>query len=165
MLSNEARQIISSLQDSGGEITPEIEAMLEVNEKQLATKVDSYYMVMETFGADAEHWKGLKQKIDRLVKSITNSEKRLKENIITAMRTLDAKTLEGEMFAFTLANTKGKVDVYDEDQLPTKYLVEKVSYEVDKNAIAKDLADGIEIPGARMEQTYSLRKKLNKRSK
>ena len=57
---------------------------------------------------------------------------------------------EFPQFTLSLRKCPVSVEVYDEENLPSDYIVEKVEHKADKTKIKEDLKSGKEIKGARL---------------
>lgn len=149
-------EIIEKLYASGGEITPEIEAAMQVAADQLPAKVDAYSYRMDRLDVEVAYIEMKRDEIAQVLKTLKKAKDYLKENIKAAMLTLDKMELSGNDRRFKLSAVRPSVDIHDESLIPSKFIKEKITFEVDRDAIRKALDGGEEIPGARLIQTYSL---------
>lgn len=156
-LVRKANEIEERIIENGGEIDSMIEEFLSITEADLKKKIDSYDLVLTRMNALKAHYEDLSESYAKIAKSCSNVTERLLENIKMVLRENDMKEIQGERIRFVLSHSTPSVDVVDQDQLDPKYLKEKVSVTVDKTLIKEDLMKGLEVPGARLKEGYSLR--------
>lgn len=123
---------------------------------QEADKVDRYgqFRNLESARADALEAEG-KRLIARS-RSIRNNLGYLDSRYVVTMRKHRLKKISGELYAISLRATD-IVNVTDMNVLPAEYIRVKTTTEPDKLAIKDALKQGIEIPGAMLEKSFSLR--------
>lgn len=148
--------IADSLLDSGGELTPELEQLLEVHTKELANKVDMLAFVLDRLERDAQLWKDRKQEADKLKSAYEKAHKRLKDLIKSAMVLMDKEKVHGSRYRMTCYSMKDTL-VVEAEHLDPSYLMAKTVYEPDKDRIRADLEAGKEVRGARLEPCKGLR--------
>ena len=95
-LADEERMIASILEDNGGEITPELEALWQDNKESMAAKAGGYATVIRRFKAMAEAAKAEAKRCQAIAKTAENSEKRVKEHILAVMENFDIRSIEGK---------------------------------------------------------------------
>jgi Siphovirus Gp157. len=149
--------------ESNGEITPELENDLMINESNLANKVDRYYYFIESLEKGAEFFKARAEEATKARKQYESAIDRLKDNLTLAMHDLKTDELTGEEFRFKLSKSKPAVEILDEEKLPASYMREKVTYTPDKDLIKQDLDKGLIVPGARLVEKSSIRPYVNKK--
>lgn len=145
----------NALLESGGELTPEIEAMLEVVGSELPAKVDSYRHILDRLEKSEEFYKDRAKQYQTAAKACANAIDRLKGNIKYAMNALGASKVEGNEFKFTMSKMPSKVVVFG--VVPKQYLKEIISHQPDLDAIRSDLAMGEALDFARIDEVYALR--------
>lgn len=85
-ISQEIEDIFCQIEENGGEITPELEERLAINEDLLQDKLDSYRRVHSRFLAEAKICKEEESRIAKLRKSKENQAERLKDVMLTAVQ-------------------------------------------------------------------------------
>lgn len=145
------------LAESYGEITPEIEALLEINEKEFPQKLRGYAELLDRMDTEAEHWKKKALVFDLLSKGCSKLKERLRANILLTLDRLGQNEIRGDGVKFSRQLSSGSLHL-EEAKLPREYTVETVSYPPDKEKIKAALKSGVEVPGAQLIQSYSLRK-------
>lgn len=142
------------LEELGGELSPELEAALALNQEELATKGESYIYVLEQILAYTEM---NKRYIEKATTNIARAEKtaeRLKE------RLLDAAKIYGKFEAgiHTVGTRKSSAVVIDDaDAIPEIYTKRTVKTDPVKKLIGEAIAAGIEVPGAHVEERLNLK--------
>lgn len=152
----------SALLESGGEITQEIEQMLEVKELNLPQKIDSYVHRMKRLEMIEGFYKEKLNEIRAVIHGIATAQDKLRQNIKLAMKTLQVNELSGFEYCLKTSQTTPTVMIVDQNGLPGEYLVTETITKVDKKSIARDLMAGRLVPGAELEQNVALRSCLKK---
>ena len=104
-----------------------------------------------------EHIKAMQAKL----KTCRAREGRLKDYLAANMKACGIRSIQADdgSFAAKFAKTPPRVDIWDEAQIPQDYLRVKTTTEPDKTAIKAAIQAGREVPGAKLEQSESLRLK------
>jgi hypothetical protein len=157
-LAQESAEIERIIIESDGELTPELEKALTINEINLPDKVEGYHNIIQRVELMSEHYKRQVEFYARLKKSCDNFETALKENIKTAMRITNTSEIAGNSIVYKLTNSNPKLIVFDEKVLPQEYKKEVVETVIDNKKIKDHLVAGLNVDGARLEPTDSLRK-------
>lgn len=152
-LTSEHHLIMDALEEAGGEITPEIEQMLAINEENFVTKAEGYAEVITKYAhISANAAERIKQ--FQLVKKIAdNAERRMKERLQSAMEEYGLTKVECGLRKLSL-RTSQAVEITDEAKLPNEYI--KVATSVDKSALRADLLAGVVVEGAELKTNKSL---------
>jgi len=130
------------------------EALSELDE-EWETKAENLAKLIKSFDVDV---KGLKEEEQRLAsrrKSLENRIAGLKTYIEDNMKAVGKDKIKGKVFTLAIQNNPPSVEIVDDFMIPEKYFV--VKKEIAKKEILNDLKQGIEVPGAQMNQTASLR--------
>lgn len=162
---SEIATLENSLIESGGEITPEIENAIALRDSHLPAKIDSYAIVMERFGGVAEFYKAKADSYLKLARAANAIIDRCENNLREALRSLETKTLEGNDVVFRLSPSNPKVVFDNENLIDDAYKVTETVVKIDRKRIADDLKIGVPVPGAHLEESYSLRKSVNRGKK
>jgi hypothetical protein len=144
--------------ESNGEMTPELESQIAVNADSIALKADSYNNILEWCEHSETYYRSMAAKYEIVARSYVTLEKRLKHNIRETMLMMDSKEIMGHGVRFVLSFLKPKLEIFDEDKLPMSMLDEVVTHVPNKDRIRDALESGIEVSGARLIPTTSLRK-------
>lgn len=156
-LAHDAQALLSLIEDSGGELTPEIEQALAENMRDIETKVDHYAHVFDRIPGILEYWRKQREDADRVIQGLKNLESKLNSRIKEAMTQLGRTTLEGETTKFTLSKAKAAL-LLVESEVPQNYFTVETVIAADKERIRADLTSGIDVPGASLVPSYALRK-------
>ena len=151
----ELNDILAQLEELGGEITPELEQALAINEEQFVAKAEDYGHAILNLRAMAVAAKAEKDRLATLQKFYENAQKRLADALSSAMQVFGHDKVENGTLRLSLRRTTA-TEVDDIDQVPQFFKTEKVEVVADKTAIKKAIQDGIEVPGARLVVNVSL---------
>jgi len=144
-------EVYSQIENNGGEMTPELEAALEITESERLTKGEGYVYVIKQLKSQAEMIKAEAKRLQDLAKRYENSADKL------ADRLLESVVAHGQIkTAFvTISSRKSKsVSITDESLLGAEFL--RIKTEPNKTAIKEALESGQEVQGALIVENYSL---------
>lgn len=168
-LTAEQRRIESMLEETGGELTPEIEEALNNNELALTDKVVNIRQIVTTVEASNDAIDAEIKRLQALKKSNTNAVKSLKNWILYVMRSQGINKIETPLFKLGFRTTKA-VEIQDEGELLLiggiagqidrwqKQLPDYITLEakVSKSALKPHLEAGEDIYGAIIIENTSL---------
>jgi hypothetical protein len=152
-ITSEQLRINELLEESGGELTPEIEEALIINEDNFIAKSEGYIETIAKYKALAEAAKVRIEEYQRIKKTAENIEKRLKERMQWAMEMMGRDKVEVGLRKLSLRSST-TVNITDEDHIPNQYI--KVETSIDKMALKKDLQAGLVIEGAELVKNQSI---------
>jgi hypothetical protein len=146
-ITEEHLNLLALIDENEGEITPEIEAMMQINEHDLQVKSQSYAHLIHRL-EDEEEAAG--KYLERINKYISQ-RKRLRENI--RARLSEALLLYGvekiETPEVKISFRKSEiVDIQHEDLIPAEYIETKVTQSPSKTKIKEAIKEGLSVPGA-----------------
>jgi len=153
--------IENALIDSGGEITPDIEALLAVKEAALPDKVDRYHMVLDRLEDVSGFYKRKAEEFLKISKACDRSVDFLRQSLKTHMEALSISELEGFDYRFKLVNGAPKITVTDEALLPDKFKIVEMVTKPDKKKIMEAVKSGEMVPGIEVEPVSYVKKGLN----
>lgn len=151
----ELNGILAQLEELGGEITPEIEQALAINEEQFVAKAEDYGHAILNLKAMAAASKAEKERLAGLQKFYENTQKRLTDALSSAMQVFGHDKVENATLRLSLRHSTA-TEVDDLDQLPAEYKTTKVEVVADKTAIKKAIQEGEDVPGAHLVENVSL---------
>lgn len=152
-ITKEHYEIMNALQESEGEITPEIEEMMKINDEEFETKVEGYVNFIRKLEADIAEAKALEARVKSVRASDQSLVERLKGNLEDAMNVRQAKEYKGSTFRISFR--KSSPLVLDPDQtVPKKYI--KKMPKIDKAAIKAALKAGKKVRGASIGTNYNI---------
>ena len=152
-ITSEQLRINELLEESGGELTPEIEEALIINEENFIAKSEGYIETIAKYKALAEAAKVRIEEYQRIKRTAENIEKRLKERMQWAMEVMGRDKVEVGHRKLSLRSSTA-VNITDEVRIPNQYI--KVETSVDKMALKKDLQAGLVIEGAELVTNRNL---------
>lgn len=160
-LVHQAANLEELLIESGGEMTPEIEILLETKEINLPEKVDNYDLMIDRMDMIEKFYKEKADFYLRLAGSAAGLAKRCKDNLKLAMQTLGMQEISGFDIKFKLIPSNPSCVVDDEGVVDGSYKITETITRIDKKRIAEDLKLGVPVSGAHLERGVSLRKYAN----
>jgi Siphovirus Gp157 len=160
-----AEKIEQMLIESGGEITPELEFEMKINPATITELVDIKYVSIERIESSIEFFEKKAEEFKNIAASLKNAKKYTQDSIKQYMRESGKDSLQGEDYCFKLSKGKPIVNVMNEASLPLTYFKTKTEKSVDKALIFDDLKKGIPVEGCVLEESYTLRKSINKGGK
>lgn len=151
----ELNGILAQLEELGGEITPELEQALAINEEQFVAKAEDYGHAILNLKGMATAAKAEKERLAGLQKFYENAQKRLTDALSTAMQVFGHEKVENATMRLSLRHSTA-TEVDDLDQLPAEFKTTKVEVVADKTAIKKAIQQGEDVPGAHLVENVSL---------
>lgn len=119
-------------------------------------KADGYVAVIKTLEGDN---KAIDEEIKRLRQRKTSNQngvKRLKESLQEVMEQTGKEKFKTALNTYSIANNPPSIEVVNESLIPKSYWVEQAP-KLNKKEILSDIKNGVEIKGAEVVQTRSLR--------
>jgi predicted double-glycine peptidase len=147
----ELYEVYNEIENNGGEMTPELEAALEISEAERLTKGEGYVYVIKQLKSQAEMIKAEAKRLQELAKRYENSADKLADTLLQSV------VAHGQIkTAFvTISSRKSKsVSITDESLLGAEFL--RIKTEPNKTAIKEALESGQEVQGALIVENYSL---------
>jgi len=137
------------------ELTPELEAMLVINQEQLQNKAGNYAKVIVNIQSDSD---AIDQEIKRL-KAMKESKDRavtrLKDALREAMLISAIEKIDSPLFKLSLRRSES-VEVDIVEALPSEFINIKNVVSADKVAIKEAIKRGQNITGARLIENFNL---------
>lgn len=125
-----------------------------INES-IELKVENTAYVIKTLEANSKAYKDEMDRMAKSKKAIDNNIKNLKLYIQQAMEQTGRDKIEGKLIKIAIQNNPPSVYVANEEALK-EYMVEQ-PMKLDKRSLLDDLKNGVEVHGAELQQTRSLR--------
>jgi uncharacterized protein (DUF2235 family) len=154
-LSQEQQMLNCMLEESGGELTPDIEQALEINQSNFIVKAENY-------GKALLHYKAMEAVIaaeqDRLLqmkRTIQNTQQRLKDSISDAMHLFGKDSMEFDTLKLSFRKST-QVMIDENANIPNEFI--KVKTEIDKAGI-KEALKTRNIQGCRLQENLNLQVK------
>lgn len=149
-ITEEQRALNLLLEESGGEMTPELEAALAINEGNFLVKGEAYSYAIKDYEAWEERIGNEIARLQQMKRVASNAKNRLKHRLIMAMQEFDTDKLTYDLINISLRKTTA-VNVTDELAIPKEYF--KVEMTLDKKKLKDDLKQGA-VPGAELSEGY-----------
>ena len=176
-LPDELREIQQAIEDNNGEITQEIEFMLEKYQQKEVSNFVQVVNLLEGYESAEKFLKEKKHMITELINEKRNTINRMKLFIMNSIKKLGKHKIENDALTISVVKSPPKVVIDDEELIPEEYkrvevvisasdlnklLVSGIPYiekdqSVDKTKIKDDLKDGVTISGARLEDSEHIR--------
>lgn len=150
--------LLKLIEESEGELTPEIEAGLMLSQDQFQEKAVSYGFVLKTFDNTTDV---IAAEIKRLQELKDKSEKRkelFKQRLSEAMIQFGVEKIETPLLKLSFRKSES-VEITDENLLPDDYKIEKTTYSPDKTKIKYYIKEGSIVPGAELITKQNLQVK------
>jgi len=140
-------ELFKKIEECDGEITPEINQALIINEQELKEKAINYaYFIKKLdndnsiIDAEIERLKEIKARNEAKIESLDNA-------IVKAMKLYAIDKVESPTLKLSLRESEA-VNVLDESKLSDNFFTTKITKTVSKKAIKEALNSGAEIEGA-----------------
>ena len=146
-ISAEQMRINNLLEENDGELTPEIEEALMINEENFLVKTEGYIASIKKFDNLADAVDAEIKRLQAIKKTASNCSKRLKESLSYGMQTMGYDKVDVGLHKISYRRSTA-VNILDEAHIPNQYI--KVETKIDKESIKRDLKEGILIPGAEL---------------
>jgi hypothetical protein len=153
-ISKEATELASALIE--GELTPEMETALTINQNELQEKAINYGYAIRSIESDVNIIEDEIKRLQALKTSRTNAIERMKATVLEAMQIYGIEKVASPTLNLAVRLNPESVDLVNEYQIPDCYKKEKVTISIDKVMIKEDLRSGLEVPGAVLKRTQRL---------
>jgi len=154
-IQKEYLDINRELIESGGEITPELEKQLVLNQSQLATKAQGYVYVIKQNEGNVNIIEEEIKRLQELKRRFKNANDRLGSAVLNALELYELDKIE--MPTMTIGTRKSsRLDITDEAKIPHKFIKIKQETMIDKNAIKEALKNGEKVKGVQINEVKHL---------
>ena len=154
-IETEYRDIISVLVENGGELTPEIEQALQINQKDLYRKSESYAYAIKELDGEIDIIKSEIERLQALISKRDKSISRMKETVLKAMELYEINKIETPMIKISVRESE-VIEIINENQIEPIFKVEKVTTTISKSAIKEAIKSGINVNGVVIKKNKSL---------
>lgn len=152
-ITEDQRLINAMLEETGGELTPEIEEAMLITEENFISKAEAYGATISEYDAQAEACAQEIKRLQAFKKTCENVSKRMKERISDAMMTFDMDKVTAGTFRFSFRKSTAVV-VENEELIPEEY------FRTERTICRKELMDALKagevIAGAMIETRQTL---------
>ena len=147
----EMKKIELMLEESGGEITEEIGALMDAHSAHFQAKIDSVVGYKNYLEDSLELVTKKRKELQSLEKTIKGRSERFKDYVIMCMRKANLKKIESLFSRITLPKQRSVVVITDKEKIPGIFIKTEIKKSIDKVAIKHMLEQGNEVVGARLE--------------
>ena len=147
----ELYEVYNEIENNGGEMTPELEATLEITEAERLTKGEGYVYVIKQLRSQSDMIKSEIKRLQELAKRYENSAQILADTLLQSV------VAHGQIKTalVTISSRKSKsVSITDESLLGAEFM--RIKTEPNKTAIKEAIEAGQEVQGALIVENYSL---------
>ena len=152
-ISNELLLIEQQLEESGGELTPDIENALEITQKELQSKCVNYIQFLNSIDAQIHEAEIYKAKVLDYI----DKKKKLTERLKNALNEAVNKFGNIEADMWTISQRKSEsIEITELDKVPDKFKTVKQTFQADKKAIKDAIKAGEKVPGAELKENKNI---------
>lgn len=150
--------IAISAENNLGEVDLELEGkLIELHEKQLPDKVGAYSFVIKHMKKNKEFWEEKIDEAKKVINTIENREKKMKDFIKDEMLKMGVDELPGWETKFQLRKTQGSLVIDNKDLVPGGHReIIPATFTLNAKSIRSDIEAGFEVPGAHIEPGLAL---------
>lgn len=145
-ITEQARELSQALIE--GELTPEMESALIINQNELQEKSINYAYAIRSIEYDLEAIDSEIKRLQALKTSRTNAIERMKSAVLDAMDIYGIDKIETPTMKLSVRLNNPSVELVNEYQIPDIFKKEKVTVSIDKTAIKEAIESGLEVQGA-----------------
>ena len=153
-LSTAYNAVLQQLEDTDETDLQCLTDTLDAIQSSIEIKVDGIAKMLKII-SDTSAIDGEIERLQRMKKAATSKERWLKSYLQGQMELLGLTKLKTDLFSVNIQANPPSVDDYDPALIPAQY--QQVSYTLDKRKLLDDLKHNIEIPGACLKQSKSIR--------
>lgn len=155
-ITQKQQELFDFILEADGEITPDVEESLKINEENFETKARSYIWMIKklesenvTICHELERLKHIEKRNDKLID-------RLKESMKMALE-IFGESKKIDTFTLSIKETKS-TDIFDAELVPDKFKVTETvtTTKIPKAEIKKAIDSGEEVPGAKIVTNKTL---------
>lgn len=152
-IAQEFLDLLNEIEELEGELTPELEERLKINEANMAKKMEGYCKLILWYDTQIIAAKEETERLRKLIKRAERSQEWMKGAMLDVMEGLDKPKVSAG--TFTVGTRKSTaVNIIDEYSIPVRY--EVVTVKIDKTAIKNAIKNGEEVPGAQLVERKSI---------
>ena len=155
-IEQERLRLNTMIEEAEGELTPELEQMLEVNEQNLMDKAKTYREIILSNNTDIDLAKQEIKRLQDLVKSRERSNEAMKTRLKDAMQLFGVPriAIDGGVGGVLSFRRSEAVVIEDETAIADEW--KKVTYTIDKAGIKAALKEGKTVAGAQLTENMNL---------
>lgn len=149
--------LLDEVMHNEGEITPDLEQALQINEDNMKSKFENYAKFIRSKKSIIDIRKAEIARINKLIKTDESLINNLESRISQSMLVFEKDKVETELFKFSFRKSES-VEVFDEEGIPEEFKKTVTTTSVSKTDIKKYMKDNNveEIEGARLLKNKNL---------
>ena len=153
-IKNEYLELVNEIEELEGELTPELEYKLKINQSELSNKTIAYHSVIlskEAFNTTIDNEI---KRLQSLKKQNNNVIDRLKNSLVSAIELYGDIKIGTNTFSLRKSE---RVEVKDVNLLPKEFKTVKVTEQANKVEIKKALKLGQKIKNVYLREVFNLK--------
>jgi len=143
------REIAEELYESGGLLTPELDAQLAISNELFDKKAASYGLIIKELTGDIDQIIDLIDDLNKKKKKLEATRDGLKSRILNAMILFEREKFKTPLLSMWVQRSK-KVVVLDENMVPEPFRYQVTEWKIDR----KGLKEAIETHNLESESVY-----------
>ena len=153
-ITKEQAELFNFILEADGEITPDVEESLKINEQNFESKARGYIWMIKKLESDNVTISHELERLQRIEKRNDKLIDRLKESMKMALEIFgESKKID----TFTLSLRKSKsVEIIDETAIPQEFKNVKTVETINKTEIKKAIERGVNVAGATIKENQNL---------
>ena len=152
-ITEEQIALMNAIEEAEGELTPELEAQLAINEDNFIAKSNDYTKMIQYYKGFAEQAKAEKMRVAALQQQAERNVERMTNMLVTAMQAFGRDKVTTDTAILSLRHSQALI-VDDEAAIPNEFKTFEVK--VDKTGIKTAIKAGNAINGAHIQENVSL---------
>jgi predicted transcriptional regulator len=147
--------IMRMADEMDGEITPDIEKALELNEQNISKKAINYVNYIKTIESDVDAIDAEIKRLTALKKAKTNRSEWMRGTLANAIDVIMGGKMELSTVKLSVRRNKS-VDIMNENLIPDHFKIAKTTYSISKTEIKNAIETGENVDGACIVESKSL---------
>ena len=127
------------LLETGGEFTPEVEALQAELEGNLEHKVESYCGLVREWELEAAKWKAEETRVGAHRRTLENAVAGLKRRLVGELVAMGREKIETPRFKVAVQRACETLALLDPDRVPERFVVEETVRSIDKKTLLETL--------------------------
>lgn len=152
-ITDDFSQIMAEIESNGGEISPEIDEKLQINQFNLIEKTTNYVHVIKTLDSECDIIDIEIKRLQELKKQRSNFTQSLKDRLKNAMQAMELTEIKTALNKINFRKSES-VEIIDESILPNNVLIYEPK--IDKKKIKEIIKNGGQVFGAKIVENKNL---------
>ena len=152
-ITDDFSQIMAEIESNGGEISPEIDEKLQINQFNLIEKTTNYVHVIKTLDSECDIIDIEIKRLQELKKQRSNFTQSLKDRLKNAMQAMELTEIKTALNKINFRKSES-VEIIDESILPNNVLIYEPK--IDKKKIKEIIKNGGQVFGAKIVVNQNL---------